>query len=165
MVGRVGIEPTAIVLIDPRHYNRLESFEDRQGMVRVVRLFNDRLHHSSFILMDPGRWGSRDMRMGVHVGYADINNTRMLIEIARPFDGFVPEVSFGNHFFQDLIESRIRYLALYPEETGNLFNEDFLHCSPNALVRILPDEADIANTVRVIDVAQHNKRGLDRQKQ
>ena len=50
--------------------------------------------------------------MGVHVGYADINYTSMLIEVARPVGGFVPEVSFGSHFFQDLVESRIRYLAL-----------------------------------------------------
>jgi hypothetical protein len=77
----------------------------------------------------------------------------MLIEIARPVGGFVPEVSFGSHFFQDLIESHIHYLALYPEESGNLFSEDFLHDSPNALERILPDMADAAGVVRVIDVA------------
>ncbi|MEE4218286.1 MAG: PEP/pyruvate-binding domain-containing protein [Xanthomonadales bacterium] len=142
-----------IVLIDPRHYNRLESSEDRQGVARVVRKLNERLHDRPFILMGPGRWGSRDMRMGVHVGYADINYARMLIEIARPVGGFVPEVSFGSHFFQDLIESRICYLALYPEETGNLFNEDFLHGTANALTSILPDESAFSRVVRVIDVA------------
>ena len=142
-----------IVLVDPRHYNGLQTAEERLGVARVVRLLNDALQESSFILMGPGRWGSRDMRMGIHVGYADINHTRMLIEIARPVGGFVPEVSFGSHFFQDLIESRIHYLALYPEEPGNRFNEEFLHRSPNALVRILPQEAGYAGVVRVIDVA------------
>ena len=78
-------------------------------MARVVRLLNERLSGNRFILMGPGRWGTRDLRMGIHVGYADINNTRMLIEIARPVGGFVPEVSFGSHFFQDLVESNIRY--------------------------------------------------------
>jgi hypothetical protein len=91
--------------------------------------------------------------LGVRVGYADINNTRMLIEIARPVGGFVPEVSFGSHFFQDLVESRIRYLALYPEEEGNLFNEEFLHGSPNALASLVADAADYADVVRVVDVA------------
>lgn len=145
-----GIE--YIVLVDPRDYNRLESSERRQGVARVIRLLNERLQDSSFILMGPGRWGTRDMRMGIHVGYADINFARMLIEIARPVGGFVPEVSFGSHFFQDLIESRIRYLALYPEEKDNLFDERFLHGSPNALPRILPSEAEYADVVRVIDV-------------
>jgi hypothetical protein len=91
--------------------------------------------------------------MGVRVGYADINYTHMLVEIARPVGGFVPEVSFGSHFFQDLVESRIRYLALYPEEEGNLFDEEFLHGSRNELSQLLPEVADYADVVRVIDVA------------
>jgi hypothetical protein len=122
-------------------------------VARVVRLLNERLQDRSFILMGPGRWGTRDLRMGVRVGYADINYTRMLIEIARPVGGFVPEVSFGSHFFQDLVESRIRYLALYPEEKNNLFDEEFLRGSRNALPHLLPSEADYADVVRVIDVA------------
>jgi len=142
-----------VVLIDPRDYDRIESAERRLGVARVVRLLNERLQDRCFILIGPGRWGTRDLRMGVHVGYADINYTRMLIEIARPVGSFVPEVSFGCHFFQDLVESRIRYLALYPETKGNLFNEEFLHGSPNALTHLLPAVADYADIVRVIDVA------------
>jgi hypothetical protein len=143
-----------VVLIDPQDYNGLESSERRLGVARVVRFLNERLQDRSFILMGPGRWGTRDLRMGVRVGYADINYTRMLIEIARPVGGFLPEVSFGSHFFQDLIESRIRYLALYPEEQDNIFNEEFLHRSPNALSRMLPQEASFADVVRVIDVVE-----------
>ena len=142
-----------VVLIDPRDYNQLESAERRRGVARVVRLLNERLQDRNFILMGPGRWGTRDLRMGIHVGYADINYARMLIEIARPVGGFVPEVSFGSHFFQDLVESRIRYLALYPEERGNLFNEALLHGVRNALPLLVPERADYADVVRVIDVA------------
>jgi hypothetical protein len=142
-----------VVLIDPRDYNRTESSDRRLGVARVVRLLNERLQERNFILMGPGRWGTRDLRMGIRVGYADINNCRMLIEIARPVGGFLPEVSFGSHFFQDLVESRIRYLPLYPEEEGVLFNEEFLHGASNALADLLPEAADYADVVRVIDVA------------
>jgi hypothetical protein len=142
-----------VVLIDPRDYNRLESAERRLGVARVVRLLNERLQDRRFILMGPGRWGTRDLRMGVYVGYSDINFARMLIEIARPVEGFVPEVSFGSHFFQDLVESRIRYLALYPEEDGNLFDEPFLHGARNVLAELLPQLSDYEEVVRVIDVA------------
>ena len=151
--GRVhGVE--FVVLIDPQDYNQLESAEQRIGVARVVRLLNERLQDRCFILMGPGRWGTRDLRMGVHVGYADINNTRMLIEIARPVGGFVPEVSFGSHFFQDLVASDIRYLALYPEEKGNLFDEPFLHGSPNVLPHLVPEMTDYTEVVRVIDVGE-----------
>lgn len=91
--------------------------------------------------------------MGIHVGYSDINFAQMLIEIARPVEGFVPEVSFGSHFFQDLLESRIRYLPLYPEEDGNVFDEQFLHGSRNVLADLVPQVADYEGVVRVIDVA------------
>ena len=65
---------------------------------------NKLLPKKQFILMGPGRWGSRgDIKLGVSVTYADISNTAMLIEIARRSGDYVPDVSFGTHFFQDLI--------------------------------------------------------------
>ena len=67
------------------------------------------------------------------VRYADINRCSLLIEVAQQRDGFAPEVSFGTHFFQDLVEADIQYLPLYPDEPGNHFNREFFHGSPNAL--------------------------------
>ena len=43
----------------------------------------------------------------------------MLIEIARKKGNYVPDLSFGTHFFQDLVESSIRYLPLYPDDPGD----------------------------------------------
>ncbi|RMG44372.1 MAG: pyruvate, phosphate dikinase [Acidobacteria bacterium] len=145
-----------IVLIDPKDYDRIGTMERRHRIVRVVNRLNERLAGERFILMGPGRWGTNDPRLGVPVGYADINNTRMLIEIARLRGGHLPEVSFGTHFFQDLVEADIRYLALYPDDEGELFNESFLHGSPNRLAEILPDYADFAGVVRVIDVSRES---------
>lgn len=104
--------------------------------------------------MGPGRWGSRgDIRLGVSVSYSDINNTAMLIEIAQKQKDYVPELSFGTHFFQDLVEASIRYLPLYPGEWGTLFNEQFFNNSRNWLPELLPNFAYLAGTLRVIDVA------------
>ena len=92
--------------------------------------------------MGPGRWGSRgDIKLGVSVTYSDINNTAMLIEIARKKGNYVPDLSFGTHFFQDLVESSIRYLPLYPDDQGIVFNEHFLLASPKFLPEILPEFA------------------------
>jgi hypothetical protein len=103
--------------------------------------------------MGPGRWGSRgDIRLGVNVTYSDINNTAMLVEIARKKRDYVPEPSFGTHFFQDLVEASIRYLPLYPDEAGVLFNESFLSTAENILGELLPEFAPYADVIRVIDV-------------
>ena len=145
---------THIVYIDPRRYAGLPSRADLLAVGRAVAALNQLLPKRRFILMGPGRWGSRgDIRLGVNVSYSDINNTAMLVEIALKRQDYVPELSFGTHFFQDLVEASIRYLPLYPGDWGTLFNDAFFERSPNRLADLLPDFAHLADTVRVIDVA------------
>lgn len=142
-----------IVFIDPRDYERLTSRSEMIAVGEAVRRINTTLPRRSFILMGPGRWGSRgDVTLGVRVTYADISNTLMLIEIARKKGNYVPDLSFGTHFFQDLVEAKIRYLALYPEQDGVVFNEAFFLNSPNALGTLIPDFAHLQHVVRLIDV-------------
>jgi hypothetical protein len=52
------------------------------------------------------------------------------------------------------VEAQIHYLALYPDEEGNLFNEGFFRDSPNSLGGLLPEHARLERAVRVIDVEQ-----------
>lgn len=121
-------------------------------MARSVGHVNHALPPKSFVLIGPGRWGSNDILLGVPIRYADINRCRLLIEVARRKDGFAPEVSFGTHFFQDLVEADIHYLPLYPDEPGNRFNEEFLAHSPNRLAQVSPADAEYESVVRVIHV-------------
>lgn len=142
-------------------YDALPSRERRVEIGRTIGALNDRLHDRKFILVGPGRWGSSDIRLGVPVTYSDINHSRMLIEVARERDGYVPEVSFGTHFFQDLVESNIQYLPLYPDDPTNVWNAELFEQSPNALSEILPRQVDLAGVIRVIHVpALHHGRRL-----
>ena len=144
---------THIVYVDPQKYAELESLLDLVAVGRAISGLNQLLPRRRFLLMGPGRWGSRgDIRLGVSVTYSDINNTAMLIEIARMQKDYAPEPSFGTHFFQDLVETAIRYLPLYPDEPGVKFNEEFLAGAVNLLPDLLPDFVRIAHVVRVIDV-------------
>jgi hypothetical protein len=143
-----------IVYIDPFDYDAVQEYEDLVQIGQAVGHLNRTLPRRSFILMGPGRWGSRgDIKLGVKVTYFDINNCRMLIEIARQKGSYVPEVSFGTHFFQDLVEADIRYLPLYPDDPANHFNEEFLHRSPSVLADVAPAYKHLARIVRVIDLA------------
>jgi hypothetical protein len=150
-----GIVPglTHIVYVDPQKYNELATRQDMLAVGRAVSMLNSILPKRQFLLMGPGRWGSRgDIRLGVSVTYSDIKNTSMLIEIAREHMDYVPELSFGTHFFQDLVEASIRYLPLYPDADGITFNEAFLLGSENILAEILPEFAYLSDVIRVIDV-------------
>jgi pyruvate, water dikinase len=86
------------------------------------------------------------------VTYSDINNTAMLIEVARQKGNYLPELSFGTHFFQDLVEATIRYLPLYPDDPQTKFKELFFQRSRNILQELLPEFSQLADTLRVIDV-------------
>ncbi len=147
-----GIE--YIVYVDPAAYDALATRQKRNEVARAVGHVNHALPPKSFILIGPGRWGSNDILLGVPIRYADINRCRLLIEVARHKDGFAPEVSFGTHFFQDLVEADIHYLPLYPDEPGSHFNEEFFMQAPNHLARLSPEDTDYADVVRVIQVPE-----------
>ncbi|MFC2122033.1 PEP/pyruvate-binding domain-containing protein, partial [Bacteroidota bacterium] len=144
-----------IVYVDPLMYSELSSHKDMVAIGRAVSRLNQILPKRKFILMGPGRWGSRgDIKLGVNVTYSDINNSSMLIEMARKQKDYVPDLSFGTHFFQDLVESNIRYLPLYPDSRDVTFNEEFFIDSDNILAKILPDYSKYKDVIHVIDVAK-----------
>ena len=144
---------THIVYVDPEGYERLANQSALLAVGRAVGHLNKLLPRRRFILMGPGRWGSRgDLRLGIRVSYSDISNTAVLIEIGREKDGCFPDLSFGTHFFQDIVEAEVRYIPLYPDGHGMRFQEEFFRDSPNILGEILPDYANLADVVKVIDV-------------
>ena len=145
-----GIE--VIVYVNPVQYDRIASSEEKGRVGRAVGRLNEVLSERSFILMGPGRWGSSNLNLGVRVSYADLSNTKLLVEIAREKEGYTPEVSYGTHFFQDLVEAGIWPLPLYPDQPGVIFNEPFLTRSENSLALLAPDFGDLENVVHVIDL-------------
>lgn len=149
---------THVVYIDPAGYNEISDLAEMKSIGRTIGRLNKILPKRQFILIGPGRWGSRgDIKLGVNVSYADINNTAMLIEIARKKGNYVPELSFGTHFFQDLVESSIRYLPLYPDDETVIFNESFFLSSENILNQILPECSNLEHIIHVIDVPKTNE--------
>jgi hypothetical protein len=104
--------------------------------------------------MGPGRWGSSNINLGVNVGYADIDNTSVLVEMAREEKGHIPEVSYGTHFFQDLVEAGILYLPVYPTDAESKFNEKFFSGAANILPDLIPEIAEFADIIHLIDVTR-----------
>lgn len=148
-----GIVPdiSYVVYVDPEKYNAISKLEHLRAIGEAVGNLNRILPKREFILMGPGRWGSRgDIKLGVSVTYSDINNSAVLVEIARQKGNYVPDLSFGTHFFQDLVEASIRYLPLYPDDQDVDFNEKFFLKSENKLAGLLPEYAYLADVVRVI---------------
>ncbi|MDR1710029.1 MAG: PEP/pyruvate-binding domain-containing protein [Candidatus Accumulibacter sp.] len=141
-----------LVYVDPRAYDRIASVDGKLRVGWAVGQINKRLAGKRYALLGPGRWGSNDIKLGVRVTYADINATRLLVEIAFARDSYTPEVSYGTHFFQDLVEADIAIMPLYPDNPGNLFREDLLLRAENQLATLDPNLKDLETVVRLIHV-------------
>ena len=74
-------------------------------------------------------------------------------EIAIPCGDETPEVSYGTHFFQDLVEAKIYPLPLYPGTDYSTFNDRFFEEAKNSLADVSPQDAGLADYVKVIDVS------------
>jgi hypothetical protein len=141
-----------IVYVDPDQYARAPDYETRYELARLVGKLNQRLEGEQFILMGPGRWGTSNVELGLKVTYFDIYNARALVEIALSRDKDTLEVSYGTHFFQDLVEANIYPLPLYPNAPGTVFNYAFFEEASNMLSELLPADAQYTPFVKVIDV-------------
>lgn len=143
-----------IVYVDPVAYSQEADPNTRLEIARTIGRLNKKLTGERFILMGPGRWGSSNIDLGVKVTYADIYNTLMLVEVAMRRSEGIPEVSYGTHFFQDLVESKIYPLSLYPDKPGMIFNQQFIQDAPNCLTSFLPQEEAQTNYIKLINVPQ-----------
>ncbi len=145
-----------IMYIDPHGYNHLASNEDRRNLGRLVGQINrlTEIEQGKIIMMGPGRWGSGNINLGVNVGYADIDNASVLVEMALEEAGHVPEVSYGTHFFQDLVEAQIIYMPVYPDDEATQFQTAFFETAPNVLLKLIPKARKHENIVRLIDVPE-----------
>jgi predicted nucleotidyltransferase len=143
-----------VVYVDPAAYESLESRDEMMAVAKTVGDLNQRLPRRRFILIGPGRWGSRgDIKLGVPVQYRDINNTALLVEVAKRKEGYIPELSFGTHFFQDLVEAGIQYLPLYPDDPGVVYNRQFFEISENRLGEFCKGCKAIDRALKLIRVA------------
>lgn len=130
-----------------------------QKKYSVARLLGRILHleetqrPKTILLAGPGRWGSTAPALGVPVNFAEINSIAALCEIAAMHAGLVPDVSLGTHFFNELVEMDILYVALEPDKKGDFLNEEWLLQAHNRLAELLPSAAVWADCLRVIDPA------------
>lgn len=140
------------LFVTPEGYYSLPSSQARGELTRAISKVNSVLEGEEFICVGPGRWGTTTPDLGVSVSYADIYNTRALVELSGEGVGPAPEPSYGTHFFQDLIESRIYPLAIHLDDGDAIFNRSFFYDSPNHLTTWVPELEGLQNTLRLIHV-------------
>jgi len=143
-----------VIAVDPEAFMAL-TLSDKYELARLIGRLNRgivTLDKIPTLLLGPGRWGTSTPQLGVPVRFAEINAMTAIAEVAFSAGGLQPELSFGSHFFQDLVETGVFYVALYPERPGCFLNATLLQERPNRLAESLPDDARFAEVVRVVDL-------------
>lgn len=146
-----------IIYVVPSEYARLPN-QDRYSIARIIGQITHldepgeaQGRPPTVFLIGPGRWGTTTPSLGVPVSFAEINTVSIICEIVAMRDDLVPDVSLGTHFFSDLVEGDILYLALFPHHEESVFNAELLEKAPNRLAELLPRASAYAHVVRVID--------------
>lgn len=119
-----------IVLIDHHLYSRERRFSD---IARGIGEVNQSMGDKNFILVAPGRVGSSNPLLGVPVQYDEITKCCCIVEVGIPKEGYMPELSFGTHFFTDLEIDGILYMPVYKGDRNNIYDEEFFETAPYAL--------------------------------
>lgn len=147
-----------IIYIQPEGYASL-STQEKYQVARLIGKLNWALGHSNspFMLIGPGRWGTSTPSLGVPVSFSEICNTAVLVEVAACSGSYFPELSFGTHFFQDLVEADIFYVALFPGQEGVQFNENLLCDADNSFALLFPDYSEYAGVIKFIDLDMQEK--------
>ncbi len=143
-----------LVYVVPSVYGEM-PIGDRHSVARLIGKIT-RLEEGearkTVLLLGPGRWGTKMPSLGVPVSFAEIATVSVLCEVVAMGRHVIPNVSLGTHFFNDLVESNMLYLAVFPKGKGSFLNESYLSRSRNRLSALLPEEAEWSRVVRVIDI-------------
>ncbi|WP_458404409.1 PEP/pyruvate-binding domain-containing protein [Methanobrevibacter sp.] len=148
----------AICYVDPHKYYEY-PYAQKSSLSRVISDVNAYLkdNDKTAILIVPGRIGTSSPELGIPVVFADISHFSAILEEAYSEVGYMPELSFGSHMFQDLVEAEIYYGALFENDKKIEFNKDMLYERQNILKDINPNLNDeIYDMVQVIDFGDSN---------
>jgi hypothetical protein len=94
-----------LIYVDPERFDRSRTVE----MSRELDGLNSRLRQENrrYILIGPGRWGSKDRWLGIPVNWKHISGARIIVEAALA--DFKVDPSLGSHFFHNVTSMNIGY--------------------------------------------------------
>jgi pyruvate, water dikinase len=146
-----ALDIARIIYVVPETYSQLPE-HTRYAVARAIGKINAAPPAEGAILMlGPGRWGTTTPSLGVPIAFAEIAAASVITEIVAMREDVVPDVSLGTHFFSELVESDMLYVALYPKRDRFDANHPLLKDTPNQLQKILPEAAELEPVLRVID--------------
>jgi hypothetical protein len=141
-----------IIYVVPEIYGNM-PISERYSIARVIGQINNlqKGGNKTILLVGPGRWATTSPELGVPVKFQEINNVSIICEITEMHDYLTPDASLGTHFFNDLVESKMTYIAITPQQNEYILNKKLLNEFPNSLSRYIPEAELYSNVIKVIE--------------
>ena len=145
-------ELDAVVYIDPIEYYKLpykRKYAVKSALSDINWHFREK--NKNLLLLTPGRICTSSPELGVPSGFSDISEFTVIAEVSVSSVGYVPELSYGSHIFQDLVEAGILYTAVFEGGSTLAYDPGLLSKFKETTAEMtdLPD--DIKGIVRVYE--------------
>ena len=145
-----------IVWVDPQKYYEYE-YAKKPDVARLISRINQHFEDTDkkLMLLVPGRIGTSSPELGVPLVYAEISQFSAICEVAYGKAGYHPDLSYGSHMFQDMVEADVYYGAINDNSKTRLYRPELLTRYPEVLKDILPGESqELADIVKIHDVSR-----------
>ena len=148
MGGSVRLPIDYVIFISANTYLKLNE-QGKYEVARQIGLINREMNGKNAMLVGPGRWGSTTPSLGVPVHFTELCNMKVLCEYSSKKEGFMPELSYGSHFFQDIVESEIFYVAIFDGYQDVVFNPERILQEKNLLTFFLPESGQFKEVIHI----------------
>ena len=116
-----------VVFVDPATFDKSKTVE----MAEEIDKINQEMGKAGkkYILIGPGRWGTRDRWIGVPVTWPQISNAKVIVETS--LEGFPLDASSGSHFFHNVTSMNVGYFCVQPELSDSFIRYEVLKKQKN----------------------------------
>ena len=116
-----------VIYLNPKTFDKTKTYD----MQQEIEIFNDKMAKAGkhYILIGPGRWGSRDRFLGIPVRWPQINRAKIILETG--LKDFVVEASQGTHFFHNLVAMNVGYFTIPYASQTDFLDQDWLLKQPH----------------------------------
>ncbi|MEO0238027.1 MAG: hypothetical protein ABIN35_07315, partial [candidate division WOR-3 bacterium] len=106
-----------IILVNPEKFDRMKSVELVPLIEEINRDFGQK--GKKYIIVGPGRWGTKDPFLGIPVLWSSISNVKVIVEIEMK--DMLIEPSLGSHFFHNVVTMNVFYLTIFSHKRSDSF--------------------------------------------
>ena len=152
------IKLDAVVLIDAIKYYNMpyrQKYDIRKELSDVNWFYKEK--GKQLLLLTPGRICTSSPELGVPSAFADISEFNVIAEVSESKAGYIPELSYGSHIFQDLVEAGILYTAVFEGNSTLSYNPELIKKDQDDVTdSITQPKPENEGILKVYDVSADN---------